>query len=355
MGKILEQPASIKLICLITFLFLATIGLWIRPNLFGVDSYATLSFIRFGWAETLGNQPVANFFFGLLPDSIILFKLIMFSSIVATIVPIWSLISHYIDERSAWISIFLLMSLAPVVLFLFGEFENEIFAYPLIVWGIYFLMNKKHFAALSCFAGSLLLWKWLYYLTFFNNGTSGIVEMNMFAGLINLWALIPMILFIPLIKNNRGMILGIFSIILLLINAKLVIFLLLFIALAIPNALEVIKKHQTIKISLYILAFCGLFGWNIAFIMQQPTQNDFVFVNESIKLANDKNLTLFNDPSFGYWLMAQGYKTNSNPGSWIKFDGNQAGIYLTEQDLNCLLIKKEKVIGRKQLAIFQCN
>jgi hypothetical protein len=134
-----------------------------------------------------------------------------------------------------------------------------------------------------------------------------------------------------------------------------VILLLPFIALAIPHALKVIKQHPTIRISLYILAFCGLFGWNIAFLMQQPTQNDLIFVSESVKLSKDTNLPLFNDPSFGYWIQAQGYKTEFNPGSFKDLNYNLKGIYLVEKDLNCLLIKKEKVIGRKQIAIFQCN
>ncbi len=365
LGKILEQPASIKLICLILFLFLATIGLWVRPNLFGVDSYSTLAFIRFGFVDTLGNQPVANFVFGLLPDSIVLFKLIMFSSIVSAMIPIWLLVKKFYDERIAWISLFLLVSLSPIVLFMFGEFENEVFAYPLIVWGIYWLLMSNYkkgwllisnyLFALIYFTTSLLFWKWPYYLTFFNNSSTKIVEMQLFAGLINLWALIPFVFFILITNNKKVRYLGLISLLFVLINAKLTIFLLPFIALAIPNALEVLKKHETIKISLYILAFCGLFGWNIAFLMQQPTQSDLVFVSESIKLSKDTNLPLFNEPSFGYWIKAQGINTPSNPGTFLEIDFNQPGIYLTSQDLNCDLIKTEKVIGRKKINLFQCN
>lgn len=355
MGKILEEPASIKLICLILLIFLATIGLWIRPNLFGVDSYATLAFIRFGWADTLINQPVANFFFDLLPDSIVLFKLLMFLSIVAAIVPLWLLVKKFNGERSAWIATFLILGLSPIVLFSFGEFENEIFAFPLIVWGIYFLMLKRHWAALSCFAGSLLFWKWVYYLTFFNNGAAEVVEMQMFAGLINLWLLLPFIFFVHKIKSSQGILLATLSLIFVLINAKLLIFALPFVALAIPHGLKTLEKFPTIRFSVFIIAFIGLFGWNIAFFMQQPTQIDNNFVSEAIQLSRDTNLPLFNDHSFGYWIQAQGHKTPFNPGSWKEFDANIPGIYLTAKDLNCLVIKKEKVIGRKQVAIFQCN
>lgn len=366
MGEILEQPASIRLLFLILFLFLATAGLWIRPTLFGVDSYSTLSFIRYHWADTLGNQPFANFFFVLIPDSMILIKLIMFLSIVAAVIPIWLLVRKFYDERAAWISIFFLMTLSPIVLFGFGEFENEIFAYPLIAWGIYLFMTKKYWGAVTAITGATLFWKWPYYLTFFNESSSRIVEMQMFSGLINAWALIPFLFFIPLLKKGRAAIFGIIAIIFWLINAKLFIFLIPFVALAIPKGLDLLQKYPTIKLSLYILAFCGLIGWNIAFFMQQPTQNDLVFVSESIQLARDTNLPLYNDPSFGYWIMAQGFKTPYNPGSdlnppgaWEVIKGHWLalpGIYLTEKEMPpCTLIKTQKDIGRTKRNIFQCN
>jgi hypothetical protein len=365
MGEILKQPASIRLLFLILFLFLATAGLWIRPTLFGVDSYSTLSFVRYGWAETLTNQPFANFFFALIPDSMILIKLIMFLSIVAAVIPIWLLVREFYDERAAWISIFFLMTLSPIVLFGFGEFENEIFAYPLIAWGIYLFMTKKYWGAVTAITGATLFWKWLYYFTFFNESSSRIVEMQMFSGLINAWALIPFLFFIPLLKKGRAAVFGIIAIIFWLINAKLFIFLIPFVALAIPKGLDLLQKYPTIKyptikFSLYIFAFCGLIGWNIAFFMQQPTQNDIVFVSESIQLARDTNLPLYNDPSFGYWIMAQGIKTPYNPGSSEEFPSTyppSPGIYLTEKfmPLPCELIKTQKDIGRTKRNIFQCN
>lgn len=354
MGKSIRQPALIKLICLTLFLFIATCGLWIRPNLFGVDSYATLSFIRFGWGETLFNQPIANFVFNLLPDSLLLFKSIMFLSIVAAIVPIFLLVKRFYGERSAWITIFLLMSLSPIVLFSFGEFENEIFAYPLISWAIYFFLTKQYGKSLIFMAEALLFWKWVFYLVSLSTQQTTIVERQLFAGLINFWALIPFIFFIPLIKNLKIRVFGVLALVCVLINAKLFILLLPFIALAIPNALDFLEKHINLRYSLYIIAFFGLFGWNIAFFLQQPTQNDLVFVSDSVKLARDTNLPLFNDWSFGYWIQAQGYYATNNPGAGREINFDKPGVYLTELDSNCNLIKKEKAIGRKQIAIFQC-
>ena len=242
LGRILEQPFAVKTICFLALIFVATLGLWVRPTLFGVDSYATLGLIRFGFDATLSNQPVANFFFSLLPDSIVLFKFIMFASIAAAVAPIFLLVKRFYDERTAWIATFLLLGLSPVILFGFGEFENEIFAYPLITWGIYFLLRKDYLKAVVCGAASLLFWKWVYYFTFFNTGGAAIAEMQLFAGLVNLWALIPFILFISFIDNRFARILGGIAIIFWLWNAKLFIFLLPFVCLAIAQVLNWVES-----------------------------------------------------------------------------------------------------------------
>jgi len=102
------------------FSFLASIGLWLRSDLFGFDSYATLSAVRFGWFDNLGGQPVANIVWGLLPDSLFVFKLIMFLSLFLSLVAVFRLVWFFYDERKAWLSIFLLMGLSPVLLFGFG-------------------------------------------------------------------------------------------------------------------------------------------------------------------------------------------------------------------------------------------
>jgi hypothetical protein len=324
--------------------------------LFGFDSYATLSAIKFGFWSSLGNQPVANLFFVLLPDSLLLFKFLMFLSIFASIVPIWLLVRKFYCERTAWITTFLLLSLSPIILFGFGEFENEILAYPFIVWSIYFLLNKHYLKSVTFMCLALLFWKWVYYLTFFNFGGVEVVEMQMFSGLMNLWLLLPFILFIVLIKNRFVAFLGLISVGLWLFNAKLFIFLLPFVSLAIPLGLDLLKKRETLRNSLYILAFCSLIGFNIAFFLQQPTDNDLLFVSNSLKIAKDGNLEFFNDPSLGYWIMAQGFETKYNPGSWKKFDLNKPGIYLTNRDLNCQRIAgQERIIGRKETKIFQCT
>ena len=115
------------------------------------------------------------------------------------------------------------------------------------------------------------------------------------------------------------------------------------------------KAKKSLKY-LYIMAFFGLVGWNISFFMQQPTQIDDSFVVEAIKLSQDTNLPLYNDPSFGYWIQAHGVQTPYNPGTFLDPPEGFPGIYLTDKEMPpCVLIKEEKRIRRKKINIFQCN
>jgi hypothetical protein len=349
---------SNRLIWLLFFVFIATIGIWIRGNLFGVDSYATLAAIRFDWFDTLSGQPLANIVWHILPDSLLVFKTIMFLSLFLTIVPIWLLVLKFYEERTAWIAVFLMLGLSPLLLFEFGQLENEIFAYPLLVWAVYFFLTKKPLlACLFSFVGTCF-WVWPFYLTFFNNSSSSVVEMQMFSGLINLWFLLPVVFFIPLIKDRRVRLLGLLSVGLWLWNAKLFMFLLPFLALGIAELLRYVKNHTVIIKTAYYLAFFGLFAWNIAFLMQQPNRNDLFVVDEAIRLSADQNLPIYNDWSFGYWLWSEGIKAENNPGTGdvLNLDRQERPcIVISSKDYDCNLIYGKKEIARKETKLWQCN
>lgn len=349
--------------------FLASSGLWLRSSLFGFDSYATLSAVRFGWFDNLGGQPFANIVWGVLPESLLVFNFIMFLSLFLSVLGIFKLVWFFYDERKAWLSVFLLLGLSPVLLFGFGEFENEVLAYPLIVWAIYwFLTSDSKKVTIQSIVAILLsigFWGWPYYLTFFNFGVSvGAVEQNMFAGLLNFWFLLPFLFFIPLL-NGKLKWFGLLSLFFWVWNAKLFILLLPFVALAIAEfflRVELVKSPN-IYISffekrlnyLFIIAFFCLLGWNIAFVSQAPNQNDWFVVETAVKLSQDNNLPLYNDWSYGYWLWSKGIKTKSNPGDFLETEFLGKGVYLTEKDLDCLLVFEKKEIARKKINIWQCN
>ena len=80
-----------ELSLLILLVFVCSIGLFLRFDLFGFDGFATAACIKHGWCETLGWQPAALFIFNLMPNSLIFFKIIMFSSLFLTLIPFFIL------------------------------------------------------------------------------------------------------------------------------------------------------------------------------------------------------------------------------------------------------------------------
>ena len=349
--------------------FLASAGLWLRSSLFGFDSYATLAAVRFGWFDNFAWQPFANVVWAILPDSLLIFNLIMFLSLFFCVLGVWKLVCYFYDERKAWISVFLLLGLSPVLLFGFGEFENEVLAYPLIVWSIYWFLTSKSIKttiqSIVTMLFSFGFWGWPYYLTFFNFGVSkGAVEQNRFAGVINFWFLLPFLFFIPLLSGNLKWF-GLLAMFGWMWNAKLFILLLPFVALAISEFFHRVELTETSNIYVcflekhlnyvFIIAFFCLIGWNIAFVLQLPNQNDWIAVETAVKLSEDNNLPLYNDWSYGYWFWSKGIKTRNNPGDQFDLNYVGKGVYLTEKDLNCLLVYEKKEIARKKTNIWQCN
>lgn len=342
------------------FVFLASLSIWVRGDLFGFDSYATWNAIKYDIFEPLNNQLVANIVWGLLPDSLLVFKALMFLSLFFTIVPIWLLIGNYYGERLAWISVFLLMGLSPILLFSFGEFENEILAYPFLIWGVYWFLTCKDWkgtiqSIVSVLVGTIF-WLWPGYLLWLNNGSSGVLETQLFAGLWQFWFLLPFIFGIFLIKRQRVLVLGTLFVCLTLWNFKLFILLIPILGLSVANAWILFEKYDFVKKMLLYLAFFGLFAVNIAFVMQSPTQNDWILVNEAVELQKDTNFPLYVDLGFEYWTIHKtGVAFSYN--QVVEHDWNyykKPFIGLTKSDLNCLEIKKfESQI--KKATIWLCN
>jgi hypothetical protein len=341
--------------------FFCSFGLWLRSSLFGFDSYASLAAVRFEWVDNFLFQPFALIVWGVLPDSLFVFNIVMFLCLFLSIVPLFLLVKHFYDERSAWVSVFLLFGLSPLMLFEFGQLENEIFAYPLILWSIYwFLTAKSKFDLVRCFFCLVFacgFWLFPFYLTFFNSSSNinGAIEQSMFSGLLNFWFLLFFVFFIPLL-GGRLKWFGVVGVFLWLWNAKLFVFLVPFVVLSIPLGLDWLEKRVMLKKHVVMLCFLFVFGFNVAFLLQAPTNNDWFLVDKTINLSNDTNLPIFNDWSYGYWFWSKGLKVLNNPGSGlnINFDGTP-GIYLTDQNMPCVLVYEKKEIARKEKKIWQCN
>lgn len=343
------SPKQLEFGCFGLFVFLASIGYWLRSSLFGFDAYAGLNAVKYGFFSPFGsNYPLWSFVLGLLPDSLLLIKFLMFISLFVSLFAVWLMVSKFFDKRLTWLSIFLVVGLSPVVLFSFGEFENEIFSYPLLLLGIYFFVEKKWFKGLFCFGLGSVFWFWFYYLTVVQKGFSVVPEMNMFHGVLSLWFLIPFLFFIPLLKRKSWwfVVFSLFGVVLWLWNAKLWVFMLPGLTLSIANLLEVLENKQKYDYLLkyvYLLAFFCLVGWNIAYLIASPTQNDWKLVETAIQASQDTNYPLYADLGFDYWVV---YKTGIEPTKYQQLYSylkpNPPFILLASQDANSLLLNNPR-------------
>jgi len=343
------------------FLFLIVLacsfGLFVRQDLFAFDSYATWNAVRFGVFDTLGSQPLANLVWGLLPDSLLLFKLLMFCSLFLSIIPLYLVSEQFFGKKIGFYTIFVLLSASPILLFEFGKFENEIIAFPFIVWGLYFLFQRKWLKGLACHLCGLAFWFWPFYFVFNNFFfNTEIVEMQLFSGLINFWFLIPCIFTIFLFRDKRVLVFGLFGVFSVLWNAKFFLFLIFPLVFGIGVALSFLEQKKDWQNYLFITLFFCVFGWNVAFLLQSPTGSDWFFVDSAVKLSGDLNVPLYNDSSYGYWITHKGILTKYNPGtgSPIYVVLEKPFVVLTNQVLDCNLIVEEKVLGKKHKRLYVC-
>ncbi len=325
-----------KVILLAVISFFCFLGVFLRQDLFAFDSYATWHFIRTGSSEVIGHWVFAPFVFGFFPDSLLFFKVFMFASFFLSILFLFLLVEHFFEERTAWLSILVLLATTPFMLFEFAKLENNLFAYPLLFLGILLLFKKKWYFFLP-FLTSLLFWLWPgYFLNFFY---SGALELGLFGALFGR-TFLGFLFIIPffLIKKKFFIIIGLLFTGFGLWSGHLTFFLIPIILLGIAKTIEILssKGYDTKNIILpcIILIIC----FNVALFLSQPTSNDWLLVDSSIKLSEDTNYPIYNEWSYGHWLNFKGYDTEFKSGgvehNYLEFEKPFVG--LTYQDLSGL-------------------
>jgi len=135
-----------KIILLAILSFFSFLGVFLRGSLFAFDSYATWHFIRTGSSEVISHWMLAPLVFSFFPDSLLFFKIFMFASFFLSALFLFLLVKHFFEERTAWLSILVLLATTPYMLFEFAKLENNLFAYPLLFLGILLLFKKKWYS-----------------------------------------------------------------------------------------------------------------------------------------------------------------------------------------------------------------
>jgi len=225
-----------KFLVLLGLCFFSFLGVFFRQDLFGFDSYASWLCVK-GNCDVLGFQQGAVFLFGLMPDSLLFFKAVMFTSFFVSILILWFLVKKFFSERTAWYSIIFLLASTPWMLFEFAKFENELFAFPLIFLGLYFLFSKKWYFFIPLL-GSLLFWLWPGYFFVF---PGSVLELQLFSGLSTLFIGLFFVFPFFLIKNKWFSFLGIVFLVFGLWSSHLIVFVIPLVVLGIAQLIELIE------------------------------------------------------------------------------------------------------------------
>lgn len=362
------------------FCFLAFAGVFVRPTLFGFDSYASAICVA-GDCSMLGIQPLAVELFQLMPDSIFFFKIVMFICFFLSVLALWLIVKNFFEERIAWLSIFVLLAASPIMLFSFGNFENEIFAYPLLFFAFYYLIQKDlpslKWLSLPLMAIALFFWGGsaffliaLVPLFFILSVPSvliivnsmplflgflfptNVLESRLFAGFFDLFLLVLTVPFIFGLKDKKLWLSFVILLIFVGLQGKFNLLLMPFLVVGIGFALSKFGLNKYLT----ILCIMLLVGWQVAFFFQQPTSDDWILINSTKQTLSDTNFRLVNDWSVGHWLNFVGVDTNSRSGG---FDINfvleeKPFVALTVQELDCNKIKSYQSVTRN-LNLFLCE
>jgi len=223
---------------------LAFIGLFLKTAFFANDSFASWACVANGWCETLAWQPGAVFLFELFPANIIFVKFVMLFCFILAMLACFSLVKRFFSEETAFLAILFGLVVSPVIIFEFSKFENEIFALPLIFWGIYFLFDSKvknKVIGLLLVGASWLFWLFPGYLfirqvQFFPL----ILELTLFSGLFGFFVGIFFIPFIFLVENRQLKWFALVGIFLMFFSSKLAVLFIPFLFIGIAQAIELL-------------------------------------------------------------------------------------------------------------------
>ena len=379
--KQISEAWKARLVALFVLAFFASIASFLRSFPFGYDSYASILCQVTGECGMLGMQPLMVALLGVLPFNTFLLNLLFLICTFLTFVALFLIGIHFCkNERVVWLSLLVLVSFCPFFVFHLHEWENELFAYPLLLLSLFFLLKNKIVPCLGFFLLAGFFWGGVWYvgvvwglafccgwlalpfvLGYFVFGEyifgflipTNVSESLLGVGLLDLFLLVVFLpfslwfrekeLFLPL-----GLVVGLIFVVL---QGKLVFILVPFVLLGIVRFIVLVEEKGHNLNILIPLSFFMLFCMNIAFFYAEPSTEQMVFVQDSIKISKDYNLPLYNDWSYGYWLNYYGQDTNYR-GSFPNPDYNNVQkpfIALSDHNLttiNCIVVKEKEIITK---------
>lgn len=363
------------LVCFIPF-----IGYFANPLLAFNDSYAFLS-------QTCGRPVLSDlgsgffkeFVLPLFPCNIFLIKLVLFGLYFVSILSVWGFARELVGEGKGFRVAFVSATLSPLLFFEAMKFENDIFGWCLCFLSFWVIsvslrpnLAKKVrlpllfvaccllFLASIAYIPSILggialvflaplllvpigLLIWLFLSTgigYLGNSLvrAGLVSEEMLGfGVPWIALMLPFILDIP--KKLR--LPAIFLLIMGFVKAKFMLFAVPFLAFGVVEADEKFRHHRWWP-NLFVVGFVFVCVFSFMAFYTAPNTQDFVQINEAIKLSQDLNVPLYNDWSIGWWVYYLGYPTTYRGGypnpDWNNLE--RPFVALTKEELPCEKINK---------------
>lgn len=336
-----------QLLGLGTLLFLPY---FIRPDLVGADSYYFLNQSSFSIPEI---------------------KIVLLGVFLTCLFFIQKLGQLFGNKYTGW-----LVNLSPLLLIEALKFENDVFAYPFLIAGLYFFYKwaRGEGSWLNIIAGFIamglgtVIWKGglLYIFGITLPFSLGVIPILVY--------LFPFALIITQLFPNLGvseglpfMILGVmllitgilslkqgtkmltyWFLIMGILQNKFLVHVTPFLALGLEDRL--VKKFGSVPLWLFFIPFVY---WIVIFTMP-PTADQWEMVEAGIE-AQTPELPLITDWDYGYWAIYLGADVPYYGWIPLEQDFNRNGIMLTREVLDCPRIcVKEDCLG-EPIKLFKCE
>lgn len=353
-------------------------GVWLRSVPFGFDSFASLSCVFGVECVALGNQPLAVFVLELLPDSLLAIKALSFICFFASISFVFLFVKRFFNKKVALIATFLTVALSPILLFRFGEIENELFAIPLLFCALWLITHQKNYLkiiatillgiatlfwtgsiaylpVLTVFFPQLIIILIIAAIFVFSKIISILspqvmaVEQTLFGSVFQFFGWFLAFPFFAATNNTKILISGLIA---LGISVLLPSFMFLatpFVAFAFCSLIMRLNVNWTYFIVI-ISVFC-LIGFNLALFWQEPTTEELILVDKMVFLSEKEKIPFYADFSYDYWIEFQTKKVLPYPRQAKKDWNNIARPFygLTIEGLDCKFVS-----GTRDVNLYKC-
>jgi hypothetical protein len=374
---LLLNKKNVFLILILTILIY--VPFFVRPSFIGADPYYYLNHICL--QDSVFQRPIIqSFVFDLLPCDFFVIKLVMLLLVFFGFVFLALIVEHFFVGKGLW-GVFLVYGLSPILFYFVFKLENDLVAFPLLVLAILFYFKSvskptllkfltHSVVSLTFLTISGIIRPLNFYFLYIGSVGNPFYLISLIIGLIlepRSWlGLIPNFEIAEMIPLRAGITILLLIIvwikplhkkemliatILILLQGRFMIFLPIVFAPSLINSIEHLKnkiKEKKLEIPIYFMigmyAFFGLLGYGFLTLTYYPSQNTLDLVEQSVIMANDKNVVLYNDWGLGYFVRHQNYDTNYY-GSIPHPDYNNLlppYLAVTKQKLDCKQLMQKK-------------